>query len=301
MARKETHREPCPERHALAIARWEDNQAGWLEGEFFGLTSNRRDLQQLVGDGGTLWIVVSRGRTGGGRLYSVSFRLENCRSHTYSRPKKGKVAKGKVGLGPFAVIGDKDRSTLFAANDARYLLLSLRFDPYRPIQNPDRIGQAIQTPRCLNESDISLLEGYGAEVAKWSVFLSYRRADQTFAMRLADRLRALGLDVFVDQQALRGGSRWRKEIYQAIERARHMVVLLGPETHESEEVRGELEHAFDCGTPVIPVLVGGRLEDWKDMPRLHALHALKGKRKAWATMAKAIAGSIGVRELAGPT
>jgi hypothetical protein len=284
----------------LAIARWEDNRAGWLEGDFFGLTSHRRDLQQLVGDGGTLWIVVSRGRPGGGRLYSVSFRLENCRSHTYSRPKKGNRAKGKVGLGPFAVIGDKERSTLFAANDARYLLLSLRFDPYRPIQTPDRIGQAIQTPRCLNESDIGLLEGYSSEVAKWSVFLSYQRTDEAFAVRLTDRLRALGLDVFIDQQALPGGSTWRREIYDAIEGARHMVVLLGPKTHESEEVRGELNHAFECGTPVIPVLVGGKLEDWEDMPRLCALHALTGKRRAWASMAKAIAGSIGVKELAGP-
>jgi hypothetical protein len=198
------------------------------------------------------------------------------------------------------VIGDKHRSDLFAANDAKLLLLALRFDPFRPIQNPETIGQAIQTPRCLNQSDIDLLEDYAGSAQQWTVFLSYRRSDQLFATRLADSLRSLGLSVFRDQESLRGGSEWRESIDNAIEGARDVVVLLGPKTHGSEEVRRELEHAFKCGTPVIPVLVGGDLGAWTDMPRLRALHALTGKRRAWATLAKTIAGSIGARELAVP-
>ena len=33
------------EKHALAIARWEDNRESWLEGEYFGLASNKPYLQ----------------------------------------------------------------------------------------------------------------------------------------------------------------------------------------------------------------------------------------------------------------
>lgn len=154
MSKSRASRKPCKMGHALAIARWEDNRKSWLDGDFFGLTSKRTDLQDLVGDGGTLWIVVSRQQPSGRRNYSLSFRLDKCKAHTYRKPGR---------FGPYAVVGDPARSTLFASNDATLLLLSLRFDPFSPIdrgvassrgrhkETPDRskvIGQSIQTPRC---------------------------------------------------------------------------------------------------------------------------------------------------------
>ena len=51
---------------ALALARVEDNRERWLQGHHFELCSHRTLLQNWVGDGGTLWVVVSRpGREGG--------------------------------------------------------------------------------------------------------------------------------------------------------------------------------------------------------------------------------------------
>ena len=122
-------RKPCATGAALAIARWEDNRKDWLEGDYFGLTSKRTDLQDLVGDGGTLWIVVSRAQRPGSRTYSLSFRLEGCKKHNYKKPSR---------FGRYGVVGDPARSTLFASNDARLLLLSLRFDPVLPIDCRDR-------------------------------------------------------------------------------------------------------------------------------------------------------------------
>ena len=159
----------CSENHSLAIARWEDNHEGWLEGNYLGLISKKPYLQQIVGEGGTLWIVVSRAKPGGGRVYSLSFRLNNCRTKTYNK---------ETTFGKYAVLGDPSKSIVFASNDAKLLLLSLRFDPYLPIRAPKLIGQSIQTPRCLNENDIQLLEDFAVATDRWSVFVSYQNADK---------------------------------------------------------------------------------------------------------------------------
>ena len=99
----------CSEGHALAIARWEDNHEHWLEGNYLGLVSKKPYLQEIVGEGGTLWIIVSRPGFEKRRLYSLSFRLNNCRLKTY--PKAGTFGK-------YAVMGDPSQSTLFASNNA---------------------------------------------------------------------------------------------------------------------------------------------------------------------------------------
>ena len=153
------------QRHILAIARWEDNQEEWLEGNYLRLISKSRRLQQRVGEGGTLWIVVSRPKSDGGRLYSLSFRLNNCRMETYAHETQ---------YGRHAVVGDPTQSTVFAPNDATLLLLSLRFDPYRPIKNIRKIGYSIRSPRHLNKLDIQLLEKYSEVPDRWRVFISYQ-------------------------------------------------------------------------------------------------------------------------------
>ena len=44
------------------------------------------------------------------------------------------------------------------------------------------------------------------------VFLSYARADRQRALRIADRLEAAGIPVWIDRQSIGGGSRWSAEI-----------------------------------------------------------------------------------------
>src|SRR5437879_3923795 len=130
-------RERASSGHALALARWEPNNNNWLEGNQFELTSRATDLQDLVGSGGTLWVVVSR-RMGGKAHYALLFRFMNCRNRTHQDGR---------GFGRFSVVGDKHASVLFASNDAKYPLLTLRFDPPRPIDHArDRervIGNAL--------------------------------------------------------------------------------------------------------------------------------------------------------------
>ncbi len=253
--------------HALAIARWEKNRKGWLEGDFLGLASRDRYLQDLVGDGGTLWIIVSRRKPDGGRLMSLAFRLENCKSRTY--PEKGQFGK-------YAVVGNPHASTLFAVNDARYLLMSLRFEPFRPIRNASVIGQSIQRPRRLNPDDVKLLEDYKVETDRWSVFISYQReGEERLAIQLADFLRRSGIPAFLDQDILRVGQQWKTSILNAVRRSRTFILLIGKNTHRSREVQSELREALNRRIRVIPLIVGGTLEQWTDFRQLSDYQAIK--------------------------
>ncbi|MDM0001790.1 toll/interleukin-1 receptor domain-containing protein [Variovorax sp. J22P240] len=263
--------------HALAIARWEANRENWLEGEYFGLASKKRDLQDMIGNGGTLWIVVSRGQRNGPRMYSLTFRVEGC------EPRRANDARG---FGQFAVIGDPHRSTLFASNDARLLLLGLRFDPFMPIDHrSDRlkvIGQSIQTPRALSHADIKLLEDFATESDRWSVFVSYQRTepDTKVALRLSAALQARGISVFRDQEALRHGEKWWPAIRHAIARSRCLILIVGKTTHRSKWVTPEVRHALENGVRVIPVVVDGSLDHWRGLA-VDDWHAVVPKSGGW--------------------
>ena len=49
-----------------------------------------------------------------------------------------------------------------------------------------------------------------------AIFLSYASQDAEVARRLCDALRAVGLDVWFDQSALRGGDAWDASIRRQI-------------------------------------------------------------------------------------
>jgi hypothetical protein len=175
---------------------------------------------------------------------------------------------------------------LFAANDARMLLLGLRFDSFLPIDHgSDRmkgIGESIQTPRLLNAADVKLLEVFGAEADRWSVFISYRRTpvDVKLASRLSTALQSTGLCVFRDQEALRPGLKWWPTLQRAIARSRHFVLLIGASTHESPWVRREVQYAIEKGVKIIPVVTDGAIGAWSDFG-LHEVHAVFHKRGEW--------------------
>ena len=257
----------------LAIARWEDNTRPWLEGEFYGLASKSVRLQERVGRGGTLWVVVSRRGPAGRRSYSLAYRLVGCQPKLYRDSKW-----------PYAVVGDADRSRLFASNDARLLLMSLRFDPFAPIKSAGLIGQSIQYPRRLSADDVTLLNDHGLAANRWSVFVSYDRRDNlSRARRLSDSLARRGMNVFRDQEGLRTGQHFPPALAHAIAGARHFVLLIGPHTHESGWVKEELTLArTNRKCTINPVLAGGDLTSWEhEFPGLSTLHAREYADPSW--------------------
>lgn len=275
----------CASGHAIVLASAEVNSHSWLDGRYFELRSRKPWLQEAVGDGGTLWIVVSRPLAAGGRLYTVSFRLEACRSRDYAHAGK---------FGRHAVIGDETKSRFFAAPDARLLLLSLRFEPFKPINGhaDNQVSNSLRRPRCLSKEDVDLLERYVSGADRWGAFVGYRRScSLAQARELSDALQLAGVAVFRDLESLKGGDIWWDRIQHAIARSQRFILIVGPTTHESKWTRQEVRHALKSETRIIPVLAGGDLGEWGDLrgelERLHSLNLGDGVDAVVDGLAKA--------------
>lgn len=61
---------------------------------------------------------------------------------------------------------------------------------------------------------------------KLTVFISYAREDSAFARKVCDELKAAGLDVWLDQERLLPGQRWKPTIKKAIQESDCFIALL---------------------------------------------------------------------------
>jgi TIR domain len=86
------------------------------------------------------------------------------------------------------------------------------------------------------------------------VFISYSRKDLAFVERLAKDLQDAGLEVWYDLSGLDGGTRWGKEIQAAIQKSQIFVVVLSPNSIDSEWVEKEFMYANSLKRKVIPLL-----------------------------------------------
>lgn len=85
------------------------------------------------------------------------------------------------------------------------------------------------------------------------VFISYSRSDSEQALSLADRLRRLGAQVWIDQHGIEASKVWSEEIVNAIEASKAVVVLLSSKSVASDNVARELALAFESGRRLLPV------------------------------------------------
>ena len=65
-----------------------------------------------------------------------------------------------------------------------------------------------------------------------AVFLSYASQDAEAARRICDALRAVGLDVWFDQSALRGGDAWDAKIRKQINDCTLFLPVISQHTQE---------------------------------------------------------------------
>ena len=68
-----------------------------------------------------------------------------------------------------------------------------------------------------------------------AVFLSYASQDAEAARRICDALRAVGLDVWFDQSALRGGDAWDASIRRQIKECALFVPVISANTQARRE------------------------------------------------------------------
>jgi len=97
--------------------------------------------------------------------------------------------------------------------------------------------------------------GLKAQEAKQQVFISYSRKDINFARRLAGDLEKAGFDVWWDISDLKGGDDWVRIIPAAIEASQYFVVLLSPNSIQSEWVTKEYTYAIYRRLKIIPAMI----------------------------------------------
>src|SRR5215212_3318129 len=102
------------------------------------------------------------------------------------------------------------------------------------------------------------------EPAPAAVFLSYAREDSEAARRIADALRASGVEVWFDQEELRGGDAWDQKIRKQIKECALFVPVISANTQARREGYFRREWNLACdrlldmtrGTPfLVPVVV----------------------------------------------
>ncbi len=113
-----------------------------------------------------------------------------------------------------------------------------------------------------------------SESAK-AVFLSYARDDAAAARRIAEALRASGLEVWFDENELRGGDQWDAKIRQQIDACALFVPLISAHTQERSKGYFRLEwklavdqtHLLAAGVPFIaPVVIDDTTESAAVVP-----------------------------------
>jgi formylglycine-generating enzyme required for sulfatase activity len=88
-----------------------------------------------------------------------------------------------------------------------------------------------------------------------TTFISYSRVNSEFVVHLAKDLKAAGYDVWLDQLDIPKGARWDDAIEAAVERSSTFMIVLAPESIESQNVKDELSYAIDSGKRILPVVI----------------------------------------------
>ena len=91
------------------------------------------------------------------------------------------------------------------------------------------------------------------------VFISYRRKDSSaFALLVLARLKAAGLNAFVDM-TIQPGDNWQTHLKEQIQRRDYFVLLLGKESLSSKVLHQEVQWAIDSGAQIMPIWHSGFL------------------------------------------
>ena len=88
-----------------------------------------------------------------------------------------------------------------------------------------------------------------------TVFISYSRSNAEFARRLADDLKALSLDPWLDVDRIQAGEDWDDAVWEGLRTCDVMLLLLSPASMASKEVSNEWKYHLSQSKPLIPVLV----------------------------------------------
>ena len=88
-----------------------------------------------------------------------------------------------------------------------------------------------------------------------TTFISYSRANSDFAVRLAKDLKTAGHDIWLDQLDIPTGARWDDELEKALRTCSTFLIILSPESIQSQNVKDEIGYAIDAGKHILPIMI----------------------------------------------
>ena len=86
------------------------------------------------------------------------------------------------------------------------------------------------------------------------VFICYARVDNDFATKLAGNLKRRGVPVWLDIWNIPSGADWDKAIDIALDKCSNFLIILSPDSVDSNNVRSELQVALEDKKHIVPVL-----------------------------------------------
>ena len=93
----------------------------------------------------------------------------------------------------------------------------------------------------------------GVAASGFDAFISYAHGDREFAARLRGALEELGKSVWMDEDGIPGGGRWKAELERAIESSHAFLFLASSASAASSECARELEYAVGLNKRILPV------------------------------------------------
>src|SRR5512145_1563210 len=128
-------------------------------------------------------------------------------------------------------------------------------------------------------------------------FISYSRADTALQQKVVAGLRERGVNVWVDTENLIPGSpAWEREIEKSIRGASGIIVLLSPDSNNSQWVRREISFTEEHDKRIFPVHIRGDEND--SIPLRLSSHQRVDLRRNFSkgldTLASALKNHLGV-------
>ena len=87
------------------------------------------------------------------------------------------------------------------------------------------------------------------------IFISYSRRDAKEIDRLANQMKDVGHDVWLDRGGISGGDAWDEKIAEAVADCKAFILALSPDSVDSRHVKKELHFALEKGRRIIPVII----------------------------------------------
>ncbi len=92
------------------------------------------------------------------------------------------------------------------------------------------------------------------------VFISYSKQNKDYARQLVSKLRDEGFDVWIDDRELRASVDWWQSIVLALRACGAFIVIMTPESDNSDWVQREITLAMKYDKPIFPLWLSGSLD-----------------------------------------